>query len=101
MRTTVKKMILSAAVAAAFISCRKHYTCSCSTHVMYPDQTQDVYQSIGKPYSQKLTKNQAVTVCRKEEKDLDSMYVHALTDNGQHSAYGISTSSSCLIQEQQ
>lgn len=94
----MKRIIFAILLVTAFASCRKKYVCSCTTTVIYPGNAEDVYQSGKDPYSKKMTAAQAKAACDKQGKDLDNMYYNAFTNNGQESAGGYSTSTSCTIQ---
>ncbi|MGZ3930545.1 MAG: hypothetical protein ACXVPQ_08320 [Bacteroidia bacterium] len=93
----MRNIILTVLLVTALVSCKKNYTCSCTTTIIYPNNSQDVYQSGTDPYSKKMTEAQAQAACDKQGRDLDKMYLNAFTDNGQYSSGGYSAKTSCSI----
>ena len=82
----MKKPLSLFLLLALLASCKKNYTCSCTTVLIgkssngsYITNTQP---GTDKEYSQKLTKKQAESACSYEQNAIQTSFNRAYTDNG-------------------
>ena len=74
-------------LAAGTFSCKKNYTCDCTTTWTYSGGT-EVNKNSSKEYSSKLTKKQAEATCDHEAESLESTIQNINTTNGSSPAMG-------------
>jgi hypothetical protein len=93
----MKKITLLAAVivVASFTSCKKAYTCSCSTVFTYSTGSPDTYKDDAKAYSKKMNKKTAQAACDEKKAAIDADYKNALTNNGTDPNPGVTTATTC------
>ncbi len=82
-------------------SCKKRYSCRCSSTLTFPQPNrssiQGVYQPKTTPISEKMTKKQAKEVCDHEGKSINQTYMNLATNNGTQPA-GFSSSTVCKLE---
>lgn len=95
----MKKIILTSAVLLAFVavSCKKPYTCTCTTTTTYSGGSPDINKSHVKEYSEKMTQKQAESACDHEEQAIKSTFDASFTENGSQPAFG-QVSTTCELQ---
>jgi hypothetical protein len=83
----MKHILLPALFALAFSACKKTYTCDCSTVYTYKSQSGDfitlTIPGDKSPYSQKMTKKQAIEACNHEQESTQSDFTNGITNSGQ------------------
>jgi hypothetical protein len=84
----MKYILLPALFALAFSSCKKSYTCDCSTVYTYKSHNTGDFVTLTIPgdknaYGQKMTKNQAVEACKHEQESTQSDFTNGITGSGQ------------------
>jgi hypothetical protein len=84
----MKHVLLSAFFVMTLMSCKKKYTCDCSTAYTYKSQNTGDYLTLTIPgdknaYSQKMTKKQATDACKNQQDAVQSDFTNGITNNGQ------------------
>ena len=94
----MKKITLLAAViaVASFASCKKAYTCACTTTVTSPNYlgtgtTTNVYNDDAAAYGKKMNKKTAQSACDAEKASMEQTFKNAETSNGQYTSTSVST----------
>ena len=96
----MKKIFLLLVLAATFSSCKKTYTCDCTTTFnylssgSYPSTT---YESNSVAYTNQMTKRKATAACEHEGKNINSTYVNIKTNNSPGSLSGVSIATECKL----
>ncbi len=85
-----------------FTSCKKSYTCSCSTNWTYKTSSgaynTETFAGDKSAYSSKLTKNQAKNACNHERVATETNFTNGITGNGSYPLLaGESIYTSCSI----
>lgn len=83
-----------------FFSCKKEYTCSCSTTMVGGSvfNGQGYFVSKSEPMDSKMTEKQAKAVCAHEAEAIDETYKNIFTGNGTQSSQGWYTKTNCTLQ---
>jgi len=87
-----------ALVAISFASCKKEYTCACTTTISYSGGN-DLYKDDAQPYSKKMSKKTAEAACDEKQTAIDASYKNAFTDNGVDQNPGISAKTACELKD--
>jgi hypothetical protein len=92
---------LAIAVAAiGFTSCKKEYTCSCTTTVNFGSGVpQSIYKDNAAAYNKKMNEKTAKAACDEKQKALDASWKNGLTDNGTDPNPGVTASTSCDLKD--
>lgn len=97
----MKKLFIPVALVLSLASCKKAYTCSCSTVYTYDDgagYSTETWADDDKVYSAKMSKKAATAACDAEKASLEKSFNNAITDNGQYTlGAGESIVSSCTL----
>jgi phage-related tail protein len=93
----MKKIVLLIAAIASlgFASCKKAYTCECTTTIT-SGSFSDSYLSSAKEYSKKMSKKQAQSACDHEAESIQSTANNSITDNGNDPAFAVATTACSL-----
>lgn len=83
----MKKTLFFLLACAGLLSCKKNYTCNCTTTTMAYNYSTGQLRPIvaegdGVSYSQKLSKKNAEAACKHEEVAIQQSLYNAWTDNG-------------------
>jgi hypothetical protein len=93
----MKKLILILPVFLLFIYCKKQYSCRCTTTVV--DQYNSYhFNSSAAKMSQKMTKDQAQSVCDREAANATATYSNFFTNNGNWSSNGVTFTTGCAVE---
>ena len=78
----MRKIILIVAVfSLGIVSCKKTYTCECTTSSNYAGITEN-NKSSASNYSTKMTKKQAQSACEHEAQSVKSTFENSFSENG-------------------
>lgn len=75
-------LLVAALVLIGFSSCKKAYSCECTTTLNYVGTTPDTYGSKTTTYSEKMTKKQAQSACDHEAVTIKSNFNDVITQAG-------------------
>jgi len=97
----MKKLTILAVAVLAFAatSCKKAYTCSCTTTFNYSGFSPDTYKDDSEEYSKKMTKKTAEAACDNKADSFDNSYKNALTDNGTDTNPGVTAKTECELKD--
>jgi hypothetical protein len=90
-----------AALAISLASCKKSYTCACTTTINFNGSTisNAYYKDDATSYSKKMNKKTAQAACDNKKASLDASWKNGLTDNGTYPNPGITASTSCDLKD--
>jgi hypothetical protein len=88
-----------AALAISFASCKKSYTCACTTTLNFSGSTPSTYKDDATSYSKKMNKKTAEAACDNKKASLDASWKNGLTDNGTDPNPGVTASTSCDLKD--
>jgi hypothetical protein len=73
------KFLIAVIFCTGFMSCKKSYTCDCTTTVTFAGQ--DPHESkASEPIGQKTSNAQAVAICKATEAELNAQFKQQLAD---------------------
>jgi hypothetical protein len=78
-------------------SCKKVYTCSCTTTLLYTSGGAVNYLDNSEKYSEKMNKRTAESACENKEKSLNSSYSNALSNNGSTASPVATAVTQCVL----
>lgn len=87
-----------ALLAISFASCKKEYTCACTTTLSYTGGKDD-YKDDAQAYSKKMSKKTAEAACDEKQVAIDASYKNALTDNGVEPDPGVTAKTACELKD--
>ncbi|MES2679907.1 MAG: hypothetical protein V4635_08490 [Bacteroidota bacterium] len=103
----MKAIIFLVLATALCVSCKKSYTCECTTNTVvtvpafpgYPGGTFTLpSQTESKAYSEKMTKSQAKSACEHEKETLEATAKDAFAKNQFLKSFKYSLSTTCFVQ---
>lgn len=98
----INLLLLLCPLLLSISSCKKTYTCNCSTSYTYKSSnggySNIIIPANGASYSEKMTEKKAKVACQHEQTAIQTNFTNGITGNGQSSLVsGESIVTSCAI----